>query len=60
MTSQGSRPKPLKPFDLRTIVLAALSTEGSYIEQPMSLHARFDHPERRIDLNDVLFGLRQE
>ena len=60
MTSQGSRPKPLKPSDLRKIILAALSNEGSYIEQPMSLHARFDHPERRIDLNDVLFGLRQE
>jgi hypothetical protein len=27
---------------------------------PFPLHARFDHPERKIDFNDVLFGLKQQ
>jgi hypothetical protein len=59
MTSSGVKPKPLKPSEVKEIILAALGDEGSYREQPLSLHARFDHPERRIDFNDVLFGLKQ-
>jgi hypothetical protein len=58
MTS-GKKPKPLKASEVREIILGALTDEGSYCEQPLSLHARFDHLERRIDFNDVLFGLKQ-
>ncbi len=41
---------------MRKVVLAAL-TEGSYKE---SLHARFEHLERKISFDDVIFGLKQE
>jgi len=60
MTSSGQRPKPLKPFQVREVILAALGDEGSYREQPLSFHARFDHHDRKIDFNDVLFGLKEE
>jgi len=60
MTSQGQKPKPLKPSEVKEVILAALGDEGSYREQPLSLHARFDHPERHIDFNDVLFGLKRQ
>ena len=56
MTSVGNKPKPLKTADVRKIINEALR-EGSYIES-LSLHARFDHLDRKIDFNDVLFGLR--
>jgi hypothetical protein len=59
MTSLGKKPKPLKPLEVREVILEALGDEGSYREQPLSLHALFDHAERQIDLNDVLFGLKQ-
>ena len=60
MTSQGKKPKPLKPLEVRKAILEALGKEGSYCEAPLSLHARFDHLERKIDFNDVLSGLKQE
>src|SRR5258708_261405 len=59
MTSPGTKPKPLKHDKVREVVLEALSDEGSYTEQPLSFHARFDHPERQIDFNDVIFGLKR-
>ena len=59
MTSSGKKPRPLKPFEVKEVILATLGDEGSYCEQPLSLHARFDHHERNIDFNDVLFGLKQ-
>jgi hypothetical protein len=59
MTSSGKKPKSLTPLQVREVILEALGIEGSYTEQPLSLHARFDHLERKIDFNDVLFGLRQ-
>jgi hypothetical protein len=60
MTSQGKKPKPLKSLEVRKALLEALEKEGSYCEAPLSLHARFDHLERKIDFNDVLFGLKHE
>ena len=60
MTTQGKRPKPLTPAEVREVILEALGSEGSYSESPLSLHARFDHLERRIDFNDVLFGLKRK
>ncbi len=41
------------------MVLAALSKGGSYREH-FSDHAQFDYPERNLDLNDMLFGLRRD
>jgi hypothetical protein len=60
MTSSGEKPVPLKPEQVQEVVLAALSDEGSYTEHPLSLHARFDHHERKIDFNDVIFGLKRK
>ncbi len=53
------RPKPLNRDEARKIVQKALSDEGSYREMP-TIHSTFDHPERKIDFNDVLFGLNRE
>jgi hypothetical protein len=58
MTSSGRRPKPLPPSAVKQIIDEALGDEGSYAEA-MSMHSRFDHLERRIDFNDVLFGLNR-
>jgi len=57
MTSEGGRPKPLGEKGVRKLIEAALSS-GTYVEQ-FSLHVRFDHPERHLSLDDLLFGLRQ-
>jgi hypothetical protein len=55
MTSSGKRPRPLKAAEVRKAVLAALSV-GTYKE---SLHATFDHLERKISFADVIHGLKQ-
>lgn len=57
---KGVRPKALKTDDLRKL-LSEIIKSGTYeFQEPESLHARFDHLERKIDTNDVLFGLQQE
>ena len=55
MTSSGKRPKPLSSGEVRKLILEALKNE-SYVE---SSHARFDHPERMISIQDVLHGLER-
>jgi hypothetical protein len=57
MTSGSSKPIPLKQKQVREVVAAALSNHGYYVES-FSFHARFDHPERHLSIDDVLFGLR--
>jgi hypothetical protein len=57
MTSSGKRPSPLRAVAVRKVVLAALGNEGSYRE---SLHATFDHLERKISFDDVIHGLKQQ
>lgn len=52
-TPVGRRPKALDAKELRKVLSEAIES-GSYVE---TIHARFDHPERPIDLNDVLYGL---
>jgi hypothetical protein len=32
---------------------------GLYCGYEETIHARFDHAERKIDLNDILFGLKR-
>lgn len=53
------RPKQLNPSEVNGVVSKALSDEGAYREMP-TLHSSFDHPERKIDFNDVLFGLGEQ
>lgn len=53
-TPAGKRPKPLEEKELRKLLSEAISS-GGYVE---TIHARFDHVDRHIDLNDVLHGLQ--
>lgn len=55
MTSKGTRPKPLSAAEVRKVVLEAINSY-SYVE---SSHARLDHPERMISLQDVIYGLER-
>lgn len=59
MSSQAKRPDQLSDDDLRKVISAALK-KGPYIGYSESEHAAFDHPERHIDINDVLFGLERK
>jgi hypothetical protein len=57
MTSSGEKPDPLKSEQVREVVLEALNR--GFFREHFSDHALFDHPERNIDLNDMLFGLKR-
>lgn len=60
LSQKGKRPKPLGTNDLYKLVTESLARRAyvGYEEgQIETLHAKFDHPERRIDINDVLHGL---
>jgi L-lactate utilization protein LutC len=59
VAKKPTRPKQLSRSEVREIVLKALGDEGAYCEM-QTLHSKFDHPERKIDFNDVLFGLNRE
>ena len=56
ISTAAKRPKALTPAGVKIVVDKALSDEGSYCEMP-TFHSSFDHPERKIDFNDILFGL---
>jgi hypothetical protein len=61
LSKSGKRPDPLNESDLWSIVQEALSLKAYTFEEGRieTLHAKFDHPERPIDVNDVLHGLRK-
>jgi hypothetical protein len=61
MTSDdaGTKPKALDAKGVRKVVAAALSNQGYYIES-FSFHSRFDHPERHLSIDDIIFGLKKE
>jgi hypothetical protein len=54
MTSNEKIPAPLDAKRLRELIIDALTHEKVVLR----FHARFDHWERRISVDDVLFGLR--
>lgn len=56
LSKVGQRPKPLPQGELRKLVEDALAAD-TYVGCFETIHARFDHPEREIDINDVLHGL---
>ena len=60
MTSQGQgkKPRALSAKAVRKVVLEAIAN-GAYIEW-FSDHARFDHPERHLSVDDVIQGLQKE
>lgn len=53
------RPKRLSDAELRKVVIEALRKDWP-LGWHESRHATFDHPERHIDINDVLYGLEQK
>lgn len=58
LSTVGQRPNPLGQADLRKLVEDALAADTyTYVGCFETIHARFDHPEREIDVNDVLHGL---
>jgi|SRR3954470_16326239 hypothetical protein len=60
MTSQGTRPKPLSAVEVQKLVLEAICHESYSESHVTSWHARFDHPERMISIQDVLYGLEHK
>ena len=58
LSKRGQRPGPLKQDDLRVLVEGALAAD-LYVGCVETIHARFDHQEREIDINDVLHGLEE-
>jgi len=61
LNSRSIRPSPLPQNDLRKLVDDALAKKAYTYEEAMieTSHAKFDHLDRKIDVNDVLHGLRK-
>jgi hypothetical protein len=61
LSTSGKRPNPLTQADLRKLVEEALLSSAYTYEEAMieTIHAKFDHVERKLDVNDVLHGLRK-
>lgn len=55
---EGKQPKLLRINELRQLLSEAIDG-GLYCGYEETIHARFDNVERKIDLNDVLFGLKR-
>jgi hypothetical protein len=58
MSIKGYRPPYLSEGDLKAIVKDALEEAPGHHNE--TYHARFDHPERGITLDDVIYGLERE
>ena len=58
MSTVGYRPQYLSEAALKALVLEAI--EGAPGPDVETFHARFDHLERGISLDDVILGLRRE
>jgi hypothetical protein len=59
MSIEGYRPPYLNEVDLKALVkdaLEAVPDQGN----PETYHARYDHLERRISLDDVIHGLERD
>jgi hypothetical protein len=58
MSITGYRPPYLTEAQLKALVKDAL--EGTLGGASETYHARFDHPERGLSLDDVIHGLEQD
>jgi len=56
MSTIGYRPPYLSEADLRALLKDALEN-GNGPENPETFHARYDHVERGLTLDDVIHGL---
>jgi hypothetical protein len=57
MSTKGYIPPQLGGADLRKLLLEALNDTPD--NNPETFHARFDHPERGLSLDDVIHGLER-
>lgn len=58
MSTKGYRPPYLSESDLKALVLEALAGAPSQ-ERLETYHARFDHLERGLSIDDVIHGLER-
>jgi hypothetical protein len=56
---EGTIPPPLGREQLKKLLLEALDDEADY-NNPETYHARFDHLERGLQIDDVVHGLECE
>ena len=57
--SKGTIPPSLSEEQLKKLVLEAIADAADYAN-PETFHARWDHLDRSIQLDDVLHGLEQD
>ena len=55
----GTIPPPLSAERLRKLILEAIDDAADH-DNPETYHARYDHPERGLQIDDVLYGLERE
>jgi hypothetical protein len=58
MTNTGTIPPSLSEADLRKLVLEAINDAPNALN-PQTFHARFDHLERGLQMDDVIHGLER-
>ena len=58
MSAGGYIPSHLSEADLRKLLLEALNDAPDW-KSPETFHARFDHLERGISIDDVIFGIER-
>lgn len=58
MSTTGYRPPYLSEDELKALVRKALDEAPGHTNE--TYHARFDHPERGITLDDVIHGLERD
>jgi hypothetical protein len=55
--SKGTIPKSLTEQQLKLLLDEALKVD--FVDNPETYHALYEHPERGIETDDVLYGLEQ-
>lgn len=59
MSTRGYIPQHLSEADLKALLLEALEDASDW-KTPETYHARFDHLERGLSIDDVLHGIGRE
>jgi hypothetical protein len=59
MSGSGTIPNPLRCPELKKLLMYALE-DAPETRNPETFHARFDHLERGLQMDDVVFGIETE
>jgi len=59
MSTSGRVPSPLTPSELKALLTGALDNAPGE-SNPETFHARFDHLERGLQLDDVVYGIKAD